>query len=88
MMMNHRERVNRICFSDSGNLLASHGAETTKIWNITSNTLQVSIPNASDGKALELAFVDEDSALFLCTDLQETMNLVLGFEKPKWTFYD
>ena len=86
-VLNHGERVNRICFSENGNLLASYGANTTKIWNSTTNALQNSILNASDGKALDLAFVDQDSALFLCTDLRETMKLVLGHEDPKWTTF-
>ena len=82
--LEHGEHIHCIAFAKSGGLVAAYGTRTTKVWKTSNGELQCSSRNTSDAKALEMAFVDNDTALFMCTDLREIKKLVVQDSDTAW----
>ncbi|PGH14324.1 hypothetical protein AJ79_03146 [Helicocarpus griseus UAMH5409] len=66
--LNHDEFTFSICFNSTGELLASYGYLTTKIWNVTSRKPVYSIPNISETRALCMTFSQDDNKIIVGLD--------------------
>ena len=59
----HQELVYLFCFSDDGEMLATYGFATTKIWSVSSGQLLHELANPAQVKPLALVFTPKNSFL-------------------------
>ena len=71
----HQEHIFSICFSDSGNEMASYGFKTTIIWNVSSGQQISSVVNPLDTRALCIAFTEQDKVLMMGSDTRQIRKL-------------
>ena len=80
----HGEHIYRVAFNKSGQLIASYGRLTTKVWKAATGEQTLNAPNLHASKALELAFIEQDSALLVCTDLRKAQKLFFSNSTQGW----
>ncbi|KAH0538685.1 hypothetical protein FGG08_004760 [Glutinoglossum americanum] len=84
----HDEHVFTICFSNSGNRLASYGFHTTRIWNISSGHQLGSVANPPDTRALSMTFAEDDRVLLMGSDLRGIGRLSVDDSTEGWHILD
>lgn len=81
----HGEHVYRIQLNSTATMLATYGYRTTKIWNLTTNQCEISVPSVeSKTKPLVLQFTNDNSRLLVGTDDRKIRSLCLSDIDPKW----
>ena len=80
----HKEHIFKTCFSHSGDLLATYGLRTTKVWSTTDGHQVIDAPNPTNARALDLAFTDDDTALLMASDLRGLGKLLLRNSEERW----
>ena len=80
----HQEYVHTICFSNSGDKLASYGIRTTKIFSVSSGNLLEKVPNLAHSRALCMTFAQADSTLLVGLDVRKVVRLVLARASEGW----
>ena len=74
----HQELVHMFCFSHGGDLLATYGYKTTKIWSVISGHLIRELVNPSQVRPLALTFAPKDRVLLVGLDTRTFARHVLG----------
>ncbi|OBT60774.1 hypothetical protein VE03_09745 [Pseudogymnoascus sp. 23342-1-I1] len=64
-VLEHKEFIMAISFSNKGDRLVSSGFKTTKVWDITSGEMVWQKPNLPRCRAMTIAFSPDDNKLFL-----------------------
>ena len=68
LTLDHNEHIFAISMSDSGELLASFGAQTTKVWNLPKGREISCISNIANMRPVALTLMENDTSLLVCTD--------------------
>ena len=84
----HGEIVDNICFSRSGDLFASYGSDTTKIWNVSSRQLVRCIPNTFEDEPMDFCFAEEDSKLLVALGNHEVIFTPVDGDETSWKSHD
>ncbi|OAP59166.1 hypothetical protein AYL99_06464 [Fonsecaea erecta] len=84
----HGEPVTAICMNDKGNLLATYGLKTTKIWEIPAATVRQQVPNTVNSKAMSLVFATNDKRILAATDNRSIRFLNTTENMPSWQLLD
>lgn len=66
----HEEHLFTMCFSKKGEMLASYGFRTTRIWSITSRRQLITISNPTGTRPLYMTFTKNDAAVLMGSDLR------------------
>ncbi|KAA8644438.1 uncharacterized protein ATNIH1004_008642 [Aspergillus tanneri] len=66
--ISHGERVMALRLSFSGDLLASYGRHSTKVWDLVTGRQIYIAPNPQATNILAITFAKKDSILLVCTD--------------------
>ena len=64
----HGERVLTMCFSPTGEMMATYGLRRTKIWDTRTGRLRGTVHNPDRGKALAISFADSGEVVLICSD--------------------
>ena len=82
--INHDEFVSAMCFNSTGELLASYGYLTTRIWNAVTGRAVHTINNVPESCALSITFAEDDEKLIVGLDNRKVAvaSFFPGF--PKW----
>ena len=80
----HQEHVHHICFSDNGEMLASYGSKSTKIWNISEGKLLYATASPPNVRPLDLRFSQLDSILVAGLDTRKVTKFHLGDTGNGW----
>jgi pimeloyl-ACP methyl ester carboxylesterase len=80
----HQEHIHTVCFSNNGDMLASYGIRTTKIFHVSSGNLLHKITNVAHSRALCMTFAQADSTLLVGLDVRKVVRLVLDRENEGW----
>jgi WD40 repeat protein/pimeloyl-ACP methyl ester carboxylesterase len=84
----HAERVLTMCFSPTGEKMATYGLQRTKIWDVRTGKLRGSIQNPEHAKALAISFADDDEVVLTCSDDCEIRSCLLGGLDDGWSVID
>lgn len=82
----HEEHLFTMCFSHSGEMIASYGFLTTRIWSIASQHQLFKISNQNGIRPLCMIFTINDDAILMGSDLQNIQeismtNVVQGWQE-------
>lgn len=84
--MSHQEHVFAMCFSDDGQILASYGFNTTRIWNTSTGRQLHKIANPPDSRSLCISFVEDNTKLLVGLSSRKVAELSLKKEPIDWSF--
>lgn len=82
--VSHQEHIFAMCFTDSGELLATYGHETTKIWNVATGHQKYKITNYPECRALSMKFVEDDAKLIVGLNTRKVAEMVLNEGRNEW----
>lgn len=82
----HQEHVHNICFSNQGEMLASYGDKSTKIWNTSDGQLLYVTASPPHTRPLDLRFSDFDSVLVAGLITRKFIRLDLAEVARGWQF--
>ncbi|KAI9750613.1 MAG: hypothetical protein M1815_001698 [Lichina confinis] len=78
------ENIFAICFSSTGDKLASYGSQTTRIWSVSAGRELSKIVNRDDARPLCMVFAQNDSMLMMGKDLRRLETLILDDLERGW----
>lgn len=73
----HQQDVFRMCFSANGEMLASNGSLTTRVWKLSSGHLLLDVLNPLNSHVLCMTFAENDTVLLMGSDLRQLAKLSL-----------
>lgn len=80
----HEEHLFSMCFSQKGEMLASYGFLTTRVWSITSRRQLITISNPTGIRPLCLTFTKNDTAILMGSDLRNIREFSLRSVDQGW----
>lgn len=83
--LEHGEHAQTICFSKSGDCIASYGARTTKIWDTTTGEIRTSAKSIPSAGALGLAFTENEDCLLMSSNGNVIFEMPLAKDKSMWS---
>jgi WD40 repeat protein len=81
----HQEHIFAMCFSNDGQILASYGVYTTRIWNASTGRQLHKIANLPDSRALCISFVEDSTNLLVGLSSRKVAELSLEGESNSWS---
>lgn len=87
-ILSHQEHVSAMCFSNSGDMLASCGSRSTKIWNIFTGRPIHSTANPWDTQALDVKFAADDTFMVMGSNDRHVRRLSLDTISSGWQILD
>lgn len=87
--ISHQELVYLFCFSNDGEMLATYGYATTKVWSVSSGYLLHELVNPAQVKPLALCFTPRDSVLLAGLNTRTFVHHIVGdSESNEWKTFD
>ncbi|MCJ1424442.1 hypothetical protein MMC29_002330 [Sticta canariensis] len=83
-IFSHEEYLFTMCFSHKGDMLASYGFLTTRVWSITSRHQLFSIPNLTGIRPLCMTFTKNDAAILMGSDLRNIREISMKNVDNGW----
>lgn len=84
----HGERILTFKFSASYEKCVTYGLRETRVWLVKQRRQLHSIMNPSNARALDLAFVNDDSTIISCSDDKRIRRCLLHEIEPGWQIVD
>ena len=82
----HQEHVHNICFSNKGEMFASYGSKSTRIWKTSDGQLLHDTASPPNVRPLDLRFSISDSVLIAALDTRKVTRLDLANVAQGWQF--
>lgn len=82
--LSHNENIFAICFSNTGDKLASYGSQATRIWSVSTGRELSKIVNRDDARPLRMVFAHNDSMLMMGMNVRRVETLVLDDPERGW----
>ncbi|RYP06345.1 hypothetical protein DL765_009531 [Monosporascus sp. GIB2] len=83
--ISHGETVSSASFNASGDLIATYGLRTTKVWSPQSGLLVKSIDNPPEIQPLFMEFLGDETGLIVGSDRRRVLQASFLDEQPCWT---
>ncbi|KAK8084697.1 hypothetical protein PG997_005968 [Apiospora hydei] len=79
--LEHGAAISAMSFHTSGRQIATYGLRRTKVWDLSSGDLLMSVDNPPDMRALTLVFTDSDSYLLIGTERRYHTKVVAAYRR-------